>query len=365
MEKTSKQNHYILILCGGTGPRLWPLSRADNPKQFISLFDKKSLLEQTIKRALKITSKNNVFIISNKIYSKKTNKICQNLIPRNNIINEPLKKNTSMAILYGVAYIKNQNPNAIVTTLPADHYINNVNKFKVDIIKAKNLAKKNNSIITIGIKATSPDSSYGYILPQDKISNYFTVSKFIEKPDSNTAQKLIEKQAFWNSGIYTFSINTIESEFKKLSSDYYNDYLKLEINLNNPKKILDIYLNSQNLPIDRVISEKSKNILVIPASFDWSDVGEWDNVYSHLPKDKNGQALINKETSIVSLNSSNCLISGQNKKLIGLIGVNNLTIIDTPDALLICNLKDSFNVRDLVTLIVKNKKLESYFLKQK
>jgi len=365
MEKTSKKDHYILILCGGTGPRLWPLSRASNPKQFLSLFGKESLLEQTINRSLKITPKNNIFIISNKIYLEKLKKICHNIIPTNNIIGEPIKKNTALAILYGMAHIKSINPNAIITTAPADHYIKNVNKFKIDITKAKNLAKKNDSIITIGINPSTPDSSYGYILPQKKINNYYTVANFIEKPDENTAKKLISKKALWNSGIYTFSIKTMESEFKELSPDYYDSFLNFQKNLNSPTKILDTYLNSSDLPIDRVISEKSKHILMIPAFFDWNDVGEWDNVFKQLSKDKNGQALINKDVPVVSLKSSNCLISGLNKKMVALVGVDNLAIIDTPDALLVCNLKDSFNVRDLVTLIVKNKKLESYFLKQK
>ncbi|MEI8067857.1 MAG: mannose-1-phosphate guanylyltransferase [Candidatus Shapirobacteria bacterium] len=364
MEKTPKQKHCILILCGGTGPRLWPLSRANNPKQFLSLFGKESLLEETVKRALKITSKDNIFIISNKNYFNKIAKICKN-IPKKNIISEPIKKNTALAILYATAYIKNINPNAIISSLPSDHYIKNVNKFKIDLIKAKNLAKNNDSIITIGIKATSPDTSYGYIVPQIKTKNYSTVSTFIEKPEINNAQKLIKKQAFWNSGIYTFSIKTIESEFKNLNPNYYKDYLKIETNLNNPKKIIDVYLSSQELPIDRAISEKSKNILVIPASFDWSDVGEWENIFLNLPKNKDGQASITKDTPILSVKSSDCLVSGLDKKIVGLVGVKDLAIIDTPDALLICNLKDSFKVRDLVTLIVKNKKLEPYFLKKK
>ncbi len=365
MENTPKENHYIVILCGGTGPRLWPLSRASNPKQFLELFDKGSLLEQTIKRAIKITSPRNIFIITNKNYFDKVSSISKKYISEKNIISEPLKKNTTLAILYASAVIKNKNPNAIISTFPSDHYIKNIDKFKRDIIKAKTIAKKNDSIVTIGIKPTSPNPAYGYILPKHKIENYLTVDQFIEKPNPENAKKLIKRNAFWNSGIYTFSISTLETEFNKLQPEFYKSFFLLEQNLNNKQKIEDLYLNSQDIAIDKSISEKSHHMLVIQATFDWSDVGEWNAIYFNSNKDKNGNALINKNTQFSVLNSSNCLISGASDKLIGLVGVNNLAIIETPDALLVCNLDDSFSVRDLVSSIIKNKSTASYFLTQK
>ncbi|MFA6369117.1 MAG: hypothetical protein WCX20_01935, partial [Candidatus Shapirobacteria bacterium] len=176
------------------------------------------------------------------------------------------------------------------------------------------------------------------------------------------AQKLIDKNSYWNSGIYTFSIKTLLSEFEKLQPEYFSIYQKLQENLNYPKKIEQIYRQSPDLAIDRAISEKSSKMTMITATFDWSDIGEWKAIFLKSNKKKDNHAIINSKTQFLSTSSQNCLISGPEKKLIGLVGVNNLAIIDTPDALLVCNLDSSFNVRDLVSLIVKNKKYKTYFL---
>jgi mannose-1-phosphate guanylyltransferase len=365
MAGTSEKNHYIVILCGGTGPRLWPLSRASNPKQFLHLFEPKSLLEQTINRALKITSKENIYIISNQIYLEKIKEITKNLISIKNIISEPLKKNTALAIVYASALIKSRNPDAVISSMPSDHYIKNINKFKNDLTKAKKLAKKYKSVITFGIKPLRPDTSYGYIVPKEKDGNFQKVSKFIEKPEVSTAKKLINQGAYWNSGIYTFSLSTLESELKLLDQDYYQAFVDLLNNIDNPKKITDVYLNSQELAFDRVISERSNDMMNIPLSADWNDVGEWETIFHTLPKDKNNIATLGTQNKFSQVNSKNCLIKTAKNKIIGLVGVENLAIIDTEDALLICNMDNngSYQVRDLITQIVKDKKLEDYFLK--
>ncbi|MFA6361704.1 MAG: sugar phosphate nucleotidyltransferase, partial [Candidatus Shapirobacteria bacterium] len=225
---------------------------------------------------------------------------------------------------------------------------------------AYTISTKHDCIITIGIKPTFPNPSFGYILPQQKNENYSRISLFIEKPDRETAEKLIRKNCFWNSGIYTFTLSGILSEFKKLQPEYFTIFEKLK----NKGDLENIYKNAPNLAIDRAISEKSNNILVIPASFDWSDVGEWKSIRQNLEQDIDGHAVIDNETNFLSFNSKNCLINSPKNKLVGLIGINNLAIIDTPDSLLICNLDQSASVRDLVSLIVKKKKYKQYFLKK-
>lgn len=361
----SLTKHYIFVLCGGTGPRLWPLSRKNNPKQFLSLLDKKSILEQTIKRAQRTVDTQNIYIVSTNNYLDKILKIAKDFDLTKNIIIEPEKKNTALAILYATAKIKQTDPNAIISTLPSDHYIKNIARFKQTLSKAKRIAQLTDTIVTIGIKPTSPNPSYGYICPDKKIEDYYHVSKFIEKPNPKKAEKLLSKNAYWNSGIYTFSISTIISEFEKLQPEYFKIYKNLEKNLNYPQKIKQIYKESPNLSIDRSISENSSKMTMIPATFDWSDIGEWKAIFLKSPKRKDNHAIIDSKTQFLSTNSTNCLISGSDKKLIGLVGVDNLAIIDTPDALLVCNLDSSFNVRDLVSLMVKNKKYKTYFLDQK
>lgn len=358
-------NHYIFILCGGTGPRLWPLSRKQNPKQFLSFFGKDSLLEQTIQRAGKVVDSKNIFIVSNDNYLQKIIKIAQKFSISKNIITEPEKKNTALAILYATTKIKQFDPEAIITTLPSDHYIKNINKFKNDLIKARNIANDYRKIVTIGIKPTSPNPAYGYIKPKNLVDNYYPVESFIEKPSTEIASKLIENNSCWNSGIYTFSVDTLINEFKELQPEYYSIYEKLEQNLNQPQKIKNIYQQAPELAIDRAISEKSTKMAMIPASFDWSDVGEWGAIFTALSKGNDKNISLNSKTQILSTNSNNCLVSGTDKKLIGLVGVKNLAIIDTDDALLVCDLDSSFNVRDLVSLMVKHKKYKIYFLGKK
>lgn len=358
----SSIKHYIFILCGGTGPRLWPLSRKNNPKQFLSLLDKDSILEQTIKRSQRVVDTQYIYIVSGQNYFDKIIKIAKNFNLTKNIIIEPEKKNTALAILYATTKIKQIDPNAIISTLPSDHYIKNIARFKQTLNKAKTIAQSTDTIVTIGIKPTGPNPSYGYISPKQKIDDYYSVAQFIEKPKPKKAAKLIANNSYWNSGIYTFSIKTLISEFEKLQPEYFTIFKKLEENLNYPKKIEQIYKQSPDLAIDRAISEKSSKMTMIPATFDWSDIGEWKAIFLKSNKKKDNHAIINSKTQFLSTSSQNCLISASDNKLIGLVGVDNLAIIDTPDALLVCNLDSSFNVRDLVSLIVKNKKYKKYFL---
>lgn len=364
MEKSpnTSTNHYILILCGGTGPRLWPMSRADNPKQFLKIFNNISLLEQTLLRSLKLVQSDHIFIISNKNYQSKIENIIGNLIPQSNIFFEPAKKNTAMAIIYASAQIQKINSNAIITVFPSDHFINNSNKFEQDIKKSVSIANKSNNIVIFGIKPISINPSFGYIITENKSKDYFTVAKFVEKPKFKLAEKLISQKAFWNSGIYTFKISSLIEELKKYQPKYFKNFSKISKNIND---IENIYKISPNLSIDKAISEKSKKMIMIPASFYWSDIGEWKSIYNQLKKNKFDLVNLTNKTKILEINSRSCLVSSSKTKLIGLVDVNNLAIIDTSDALLVCNIANdgSSRVRDIVSQIVSDKKLENYFLK--
>ena len=361
---TKTKDHFIVILCGGTGPRLWPLSRATYPKQFLNIIGDKSLILQTIDRSLSIVKSKNIFVITNYKNAKDIEKITKNILPKENIIAEPQKKNTAMAILYATATIKNIDPCAIITTLPADHYIKDIKKLTTDLNTTSTIASSTNAIVVIGIKPTNSNPSYGYIVSQKTKNEYQKVTQFIEKPDIKLAQKLINQNCYWNAGIYTFTIPTIENEFAKHQPEYFKLYSKLTCEIKNLKSVEKIYSLSPNLAIDFAISQKSNNLVLVPANFDWSDVGEWKSIFNQLKKNSQGNASFKQETQYLEINSKNCLISGTSKKLIGLVGIENVAIIDTPDALLICNLDQSLNVRDLVTKIVSDNKTKNYFLKK-
>lgn len=360
MAKTS--NHYVLILCGGSGPRLWPLSHASYPKPFLKLFGPTSLLQETVARFTAFLPAKNIYIVSNHKFLKDIKKQIGQTIPQSNFIIEPEKKNTAMAILYATAIIKKINPQAVITATPSDHFITLPKNFQIDIQKVAKIARDSNTIVTIGTLPTYPNPAFGYIIPATKQGTYYPVLKFIEKPSVVEAQIFIKKDAYWNSGIYTYQINTLLNQFSILQPDYYALYLKLEKNIDKPQTIAQIFKLSPNLSIDQALAEKSSSLSMIVAKFHWSDIGEWKSIFEQLTKNQDGIATINKHGLFISLNSKNCLIHGDNNKLIGLLGVNNLAIIDTSDSLLVCNLNDSYSVRDLVSKIVADPKLIKYFL---
>ena len=356
-----KSNHYILIMCGGSGPRLWPLSRATRPKQFLQLFSENSLIKETYNRFKTFIPVENIFFISHQKYLEELKIEFGKSVPASNYITEPDKKNTAMAILHGAFHIKSINPQAIISAVPSDHFIDKLTKFQRDLKLASKLAQNTDNTIAIGIKPTYPNPGFGYILSSKTGKDYLQVSHFVEKPSVADAQVLIKKDALWNSGIYTFSADTIIKELSIHSPEYRPIINKLT-NSTSKATIKSVYALSPTLPIDKAVSEKTKKLIIFPASFGWSDVGEWHAIWQHLQPSKDGLVLLRNKGKYVSVNSKNCLISGTNKKLIGLVGLNNLAIIDTPDSLLVCNLHDSFSVRELVKKIVSDPLLKKYFL---
>ena len=353
--KKSKK-HFIAILCGGTGPRLWPLSRASNPKQFLNILADQSLLNQTVKRALNIVDPRNIFIVTNQKYVKKIKEALNPKIPAKNIISEPLRKNTLMAILYTSVIIDKIEPDATITFLPSDHYIKGSKDFTKDIRSAAKLAHSSNSMVIFGIKPTSDNPSYGYVKVNKTSHTYFKVNKFIEKPDKVTINKLLNsKLVLWNSGIYTLSPKLLFNEVERLQPQY-----SLNLINKNPK---NAYKKCPRLSIDVGISQHTDKLLLLPVNFFWSDIGEWKTIKELLKKDKFQNSKLDKDTSFISINSQNCLVKSDKTKIVGLVGVKDLAIIDTPDGLLVCNLKDTFRIRDLIGKMVKSKKTIDYFLK--
>ena len=357
--------HYIVILCGGTGPRLWPLSRTNHPKQFLPILGQDSLLCQTIARSQKIIPSSHIFLITNKKYLSKTRQHITKKIPRQNIIAEPLKRNTAMAILYATTVIQDIDSQAIITTLPSDHYIKNISAFKKDLKTAARIADKQNTIVILGTEPTSENPSYGYIgIKTHQQQSYpgYPVTKFIEKPPPAKIPQLIKLGYYWNLGIYTFKPDCLTQEFAHHQPDYSHLYDKLKNNLTKPKIIKQIYQSAPQLPIDLAISQPSNRLTMVPVHFNWSDVGEWKTIYLKSKKDNQGFALNNQHTLLNQFQSKNCLVHGQRNKLIGLVAVKNLAIIDTPDALLVCKIPKSFGVRNLISQIVANKKHKRFFV---
>ncbi|TYB30390.1 MAG: mannose-1-phosphate guanylyltransferase/mannose-6-phosphate isomerase [Candidatus Mcinerneyibacterium aminivorans] len=331
-----------LILAGGSGTRLFPLSRKKKPKQFLNLFSNKSLIQETI---LRLNSDNFTVISGKNTYYKLMDDLKGiELYSEDRILLEPEAKNTAPAILYALTDIED---NEIVSVLPSDHYIKNTKKYHKRLDDAKNLAEKN-YIVTIGIKPYYPETGYGYIKINDKISRKnYTVDKFVEKPDKNTAEKYMDSGNYlWNAGMFIFKKKTFIEEVKKLDPELYKFYSKLK---NNPEEKERIYKEVKNISVDYAVMEKTGKMAVVEGDFGWSDIGNWKALKKLLDKsDKN----IIKSAEAFNIESKNNIVF-TDKPYISLINVKDLAIIDTKDLLLISDLNHSQKVKQVYNDIDK------------
>ncbi len=334
---------HSLILCGGSGSRLWPLSRKNFPKQFLKLYSDKSLLQETFLRTKNLMPVENIFLITNQenffnVYNQ-ISEIEKNF-NKKQILIEPLAKNTMPAITLGFKALihKKIAPDEAVLILPADHYIKNEEEF----LKIINTAKKElgSSIGTIGITPQSPETGFGYIKKsKNKTKNHFSVLEFKEKPNKETAEKYLKSgQYLWNSGMYILSTRAFVLESKKFAPVFYNS-LKT-----NFKEFLKNFKSFPSLSFDVAISEKSNNVIVFEADFGWSDIGSFDNL-AQINSSKN---------NVLQIESKNIFAHSTGKRLIATIGVQDLNIIETGDSILIHKQGESQKVKNLVNYLKEN-----------
>ncbi len=329
-----------IILAGGKGTRLWPLSREEFPKQFLKIFNDKSLLQETLERALLFSKPDEVYIVTNEKYRFMVIQHIKELnmnIPDDNVILEPLAKNTLPAIFYGVKTILENSGNDIVAVLPSDHLIK-VNDSYIEAFKiAQELAEE--YLVTFGIKPNKPHTGYGYIKPGEPLRGGFKVEKFVEKPDYETAKRYVEEGYLWNSGMFMFSTDVFMEECAKHAP---------EVVLAFEEDVETAYKKSPEISIDYGLMEKTDRAAVVPLDVFWSDVGSFDAIYEIMEKDKNENAV---KGEVISIDSRNNLIIGES--LIATIGIENAIIVDSGDAILVCSREESQKVRDVVKLLKK------------
>lgn len=343
---------YAIILAGGTGSRFWPFSRELEPKQFIKLIDNRSLLQNTIRRIENFIQPENIYIVTNKNYLYDLRKQIENFaIPSGNIILEPVGKNTAPAIGLCAVLIAKSDPDATLIILPSDHYIKGKIKFIYCLKKAISCAK-NNFLVTIGIKPEKPATGYGYIKIGNRKKGYFLVDKFLEKPDQNRAKKYLnDRRFFWNSGIFVGKASTFLEEFKKNLPQLYSNLIIIE----SKDDIEKVWHKVKPISVDCGIMEHSKKIALIPADFYWTDLGSWDALNTLLPKDKNNNVI---QADCLNLDSSSISVFGRGNRLIATVGIKDLVIADTPDAVLICNKDRTQDVKNIVEYLKANRRKE-------
>lgn len=342
-----------IILAGGSGTRLWPLSRKNYPKQFLRLDGDRSLLQQAADRLLRVMPPKDIAVITNDSYKFH---VKSDLDGFNNIILEPASKNTAPAIALGIKYCMDKlgcKENEVIFISPADHVIRPIGKFSEYLAMADDIAKKG-FIVTFGIKPVRPETGYGYIKVMSQESRvrsheFFTVEKFVEKPDTETAKRYVaEGSYYWNSGMFAFSIGTLLEEFNK-----YTPEIRKMLNMSFD----DMLLNFDKMPqlsVDYAIMEKSDRVALLPFDLYWNDIGSWDALYDVLEKDEQGNA---KSGDVLAINTTGSLIMGS-KRIISTIGVEDCLIIETDDALLVAKKGESQKVREAVNKLQANGRKE-------
>jgi len=344
----------IIILAGGSGTRLWPYSRSCFPKQFLHFGDQRSLLQKTIERFLGRYPLSALFIVTNQAYYHLVKRQVCEIAPalENQILIEPEARNTAPAIALAISYLQKMgSQDESVLVCSSDHLISPPETFLDAIAKAETLAKKGKHVI-FGIRPHKPETGYGYIKAHRLIEpEVYEVEEFVEKPSLELAEQyLLEGHYLWNSGIFLFHIETFLQEMK-LYCPILSEKLQTPF-----EQCLEEFKEMPNLSIDYALMEKSKKTVVIPLDLTWSDVGSWDGVYELLEKDENQNV---KMGNIFDIDTQNCLIIG-GKHLISTIGLKDLFVIETDDALLIGKKGESQRVKHLVEELKKRNAKEPF-----
>jgi mannose-1-phosphate guanylyltransferase/mannose-6-phosphate isomerase len=339
-----------LILAGGKGTRLWPLSRELMPKQFVRFIDGESLFQKAVQRALLFSRPEEVFVVTNRDYKFRVLDDLGELgveLPEENVLLEPIGRNTLPAIFWGIKTIQERSGNSIVAVLPSDHLIE-ANDDYVDAFKRARILARN-YLVTFGIKPTRPHTGYGYIKPGKNLREGdgllgYLVEEFKEKPDLETAKRYVEEGYYWNSGMFAFDTDIFIEEVRAHAPELYAAF-------EDADTVEDAYIKVPEVSIDYGVMEKTDKAAVVPLNVYWNDLGSFDAIYDVLGKDESGNAIrmSGKNAYHIGINSGNNLIMAE--RLTATVGVEDLIIIDTDDALLIAHRGESQRVKEVYRLL--------------
>jgi len=347
------KDYYAIIMAGGIGSRFWPISRTSYPKQFIDILGTgKTLIQNTYERFLKVCPKENIYIVTNDNYLDLVRTQLPDMADQQ-ILTEPVMRNTAPCIAYGCFKIESINPNASIVVAPSDHLILDEGAFITAIEKSLKIASKNQCLITLGIKPSRPDTGYGYIQYTDQIldEDFHKVKTFTEKPTLDIAKTFIQSGDFlWNAGIFIWSADAILKAFSRYLPEMNEIFAEARpvYNSDNEKThIHKTYLQCTNISIDYGIMEKADNVYVLPSEFGWSDLGTWASIYQLAEKDYVGNVVIPSE-KVIMYDSSNCMVNVPGEKLVVLQGLHDYIVVESNNTLLICPRDQEQNVKQVV-----------------
>ncbi|WPU91131.1 mannose-1-phosphate guanylyltransferase [Mucilaginibacter sabulilitoris] len=347
------KNNYAIIMAGGIGSRFWPISRSSHPKQFIDILGTgKTLIQNTYERFLKVCPQENIYIVTNENYTKLVKSQLPELTDQQ-ILTEPVMRNTAPCVAYGCFKIERLNPNAVIVVAPSDQQILDEEAFVSAIDKSLQTAAENDCLITLGIKPSRPDTGYGYIQYTDQVihHDFHKVKTFTEKPTLEIAKTFLQSGDFlWNAGIFVWSAEAIVKAFGQHLPEMHEIFADARPVYNTEEEkayIHKAYQQCINISIDYGVMEKADNVYVLPSEFGWSDLGTWASIYDLAEKDYVGNAVIPSE-KVIMYDSSNCMVNVPGEKLVILQGLHDYIVVESNNTLLVCPRDQEQNVKQVV-----------------
>ncbi len=351
------KNYYAILMAGGVGSRFWPVSTTEFPKQFHDMLGTgETLIQRTFSRLSKIVPPENIFILTNERY----NDLVLEQLPKakqRQVVTEPAMRNTAPCILYASMKIQKENPNAIMIVAPSDHWIEDEDAFTSNLEQCFKACAQEDILMTLGIEPTFPNTGYGYVQYDKEDGAVKKVAQFTEKPDYNTAKRFLNAGNYlWNAGIFIWSVNSIIKAFESFQKEMTSLFEKGKEVYNTDQEhvfICSNYPQAQNISIDYAILEKAKNVYVLPATFDWNDLGTWGSLYDKLDKNETKNAIVNAR--VLSQDASGNMIRTSNDKIVVVNGLDDYIIIDKEDVLLIYPKNKEQDIKEVL-----NKVKETY-----
>jgi mannose-1-phosphate guanylyltransferase len=343
---------YALILAGGSGERFWPLSRRNRPKQLLRLVSERTLLEETIARLEGLVPSERILILTN-IEQEKAVRDLLKSFPKQNIVAEPAKRDTAAAVALGAGWVAARDHSATMLALPADHVIADRAAFQETMKTAASAAEETGALVTIGIKPTWACPGFGYIEQGEPVRLRGTeeiavhhVVRFREKPNVDLAESFLRKGNFrWNAGMFVWSVPTVLSEFNRHAPELADFISQVRSTQDLDKVLREHFPKLPRISFDYAIMEKAERVLVVEASFDWDDVGSWQAVARYFEKDEHGNAA---NAPLTALDSSDNIVFNDGDTKVALLGVHNLIVVRTGDAILICHRHQAEKIKNLV-----------------
>lgn len=345
---------YAVIMAGGVGSRFWPASRAASPKQLLDLTGSGiTMIAATVKRLQPDIPPERVIVVTGRVTVDAVAKALPEL-PRENILAEPMGRNTAPCIGWAALHVRQRDPEGVLAVMPSDHLVANVPAF-IEKVRLAVAAARGGALVTFGIAPDRPETGFGYIEMGDKVSDGVRkVTRFVEKPDLETARKYLEAGNFaWNSGMFFFTARKILEEIGAQMPALMEGLRKIDLAIEAGEEaaVLDeVFPTLPSESVDYGIMEGARGILCVPAEFGWSDLGSWEAAYDMSDRDDEGNAV---DADVVAVDSRNCLVRADGDKLIALVGVEDLVVVDTGDALLVCRRDASQDVKKVVDALKK------------